>query len=185
MSAGEPQGSSAAPAGTSAGSRTPETVARAYFDAVTRQDIDAMCAQWAPGAADVIHGVVDMTAPDGIREWFGGLFAAFPDFRFEVLDVLATGDRVAVEWRARGTFDGTGRFEGLRPNGATVDLRGCDVLTVRDGAIQRNDAYMNGAEMARQLGALPPAGSAPERAMTAALNAKTALKSRLAARRSH
>jgi steroid delta-isomerase-like uncharacterized protein len=182
MTAGEPQETSAAPAVTG-GSRTPEAIARAYFDAVTRQDIDAMCAEWEPGAADVIHGVVDMTAPDGIRRWFGGLFAAFPDFRFEVLDVLASGDRVAVEWHARGTFDGAGRFEGLRPNGATVGLQGCDVLTVRDGAIQRNDAYMNGAEMARQLGALPPAGSAPERALTAALNAKTAIRSRLAARR--
>jgi steroid delta-isomerase-like uncharacterized protein len=178
-------GDSAAPQGTSAGARSPETVARAYFDAVTRQDLDGMCAQWVPGGADIIHGVVEMTAPDDIRAWFGNLFTAFPDFRFEVLDVVAGNERVAVEWSARGTFDGAGRFEGLRANGATIDLQGCDVLTIRDGAIQRNDAYMNGAEMARQLGALPPVGSPPERAMTAALNAKTALKTRLAARRSH
>jgi steroid delta-isomerase-like uncharacterized protein len=164
---------------------SPETVARAYFDAVTRRDLDGMCAPWAPGARDVIHGVADMTAPGDIREWFGGLFAAFPDFRFEVLDVVAGDERVAVEWSARGTFDGSGRFEGLRPNGATVDLQSCDVLTVRDGLVQRNDAYMNGAEMARQLGALPPAGSTPERAMTAVLNAKTGLKGRLTSRRSH
>jgi predicted ester cyclase len=157
-----------------------EAVARAYFDAVARQDLDAMCAPWAPCAADVLHGVAELEAPAGVREWFGALFAAFPDFRFEVLDVMAGGEMVAVHWRATGTFDGNGRFEGLRPNGARVAIQGCDVLTVRDGFIQRNDAYLNGAEMARQLGALPPAGSAPERAMTAALNAKTALRSRLA-----
>jgi steroid delta-isomerase-like uncharacterized protein len=162
---------------TNAAARSPETVARAYFDAVARRDLDAMCAPWAPEAPDVIHGVVEMTVPADLREWFGGLFTAFPDFHFEVLDVMAAGEKVAVRWRATGTFDGTGRFEGLRPNGAAIDLQGCDVLTVRDGAIQRNDAYMNGAEMARQLGALPPAGSAPERATTALLNAKTALKS--------
>ena len=57
------------------------------------------------------------------------------------------------------------------------------MLTVRDGRIQRNDAYMNGAEMMRQLGALPPAGSPPERALTAALNLKTRLLSWIAARR--
>ena len=73
---------------------------------------------------------------------------------------MASGEKAAVRWRASGTFSGIGRFEGLDPNGARVDLQGCDVLTVRDGRIQRNDAYMNGAEMARQLGALPPAGSA-------------------------
>ena len=43
------------------------------------------------------------------------------------------------------------------------------MLTIRDGRIQRNDAYMNGAEMARQLGALPPAGlGAGAKALTGA-----------------
>ena len=41
---------------------------------------------------------------------------------------------------------------------------------------------MNGAEMARQLGALPPAGSGAEKAMTAALNAKTKALARLRGR---
>ena len=41
---------------------------------------------------------------------------------------------------------------------------------------------MNGTEMLRQLGALPPAGSLPERAMTAALNLKTRLARRLRGR---
>ena len=88
-----------------------------------------------------------------------------------------------MRWRATGSFDGSGSFEGLEPNGAGVDVQGCDVLTVRDGRIHRNDAYMNGAEMVRQLGALPPAGSAPERALTGALNLKTRISAWVAARR--
>jgi predicted ester cyclase len=148
-------------------------VARTYFEAVAARDLDAMVAPWEPGSADVIHGVAEMRVPDDLRSWFGDLFAAFPDFRFEILEVVASGEKAAVRWHATGTFDGSGRFEGLDPNGARVDLEGCDVLTVRNGQIVHNDAYMNGAEMARQLGALPPAGSAPEKAMTAALNAKT------------
>jgi hypothetical protein len=56
------------------------------------------------------------------------------------------------------------------------------VLTVRDGKIQHNDAYMNGAQMARQLGALPPQGSLPERAMTGALNLRTRAARRLGRR---
>ena len=159
------------------------TVARTYFEAVAAQDLEAMVAPWQPGAPDVIHGVVEMRVPEDLRSWFGNLFAAFPDFRFEILDITATGEKAAVRWHATGTFDGTARFEGLDPNGASVDLEGCDVLTVREGLIVRNDAYMNGAEMARQLGALPPAGSAPEKAMTAALNLKTRLLGAIAARR--
>lgn len=159
------------------------SVARAYFGAVAAQDLDAMVAPWRPGSPDVIHGVVEMRVPDDLRAWFGNLFAAFPDFHFEILDVTASGEKAAVRWHATGTFDGSARFEGLDPNGARIDLEGCDVLTVRDGQIVRNDAYMNGAEMARQLGALPPAGSAPEKAMTAALNLKTRLSAWVAARR--
>jgi steroid delta-isomerase-like uncharacterized protein len=159
------------------------TVARGYFEAVASRDVEAMASFWEPGASDVIHGVADMRVPDDLRAWFGDLFRAFPDFRFEVLDLIASGEKAAVHWRATGRFDGSGRFEGLIPNGASVDVQGCDVLTVRDGRIQRNDAYMNGAEMARQLGVLPPTGSGAERAMTAGLNLKTRLAQRLRSRR--
>jgi steroid delta-isomerase-like uncharacterized protein len=163
--------------------RDAATVARDYFEAVSAQDLDAMVAPWLPGSPDVIHGVVDMRVPEDLRSWFANLFAAFPDFSFEVLEITASGEKAAVRWHATGSFDGSARFEGLDPNGARVDLEGCDVLTVRDGKIVRNDAYMNGAEMMRQLGALPPAGSAPEKALTGALNLKTRLTAWIAARR--
>jgi hypothetical protein len=88
-----------------------------------------------------------------------------------------------VRWHATGTFNGSTNFEGLAPNGSRVNVQGCDVLTVREGRIQHNDAYMNGAEMMRQLGVLPPMGSPPEKALTAVLNLKTRLLQRLRSRR--
>lgn len=161
-----------------------EQVARDYFASVGSRDLDAMEAFYEQGGVGEIHGLVSLRVPDTYREWFGSLFRAFPDFTMEVLDVLADGDeKAAVHWRATGTFDGEGSFEGLVPNGRSVDVQGCDVLTIRDGRIHHNDAYMNGAEMARQLGALPPAGSPPEKALTAALNAKTKASAWLAERR--
>lgn len=158
-------------------------VARAYFEAVGRRDLDAMTEFYVPGGTGEIHGLIELVVPDTYRAWFGNLFEAFPDFKFEILDVMASDEKAAVRWRAHGHFTGPVRFEGIDANGAAVDVQGCDVLTIRDGRIQRNDAYMNGAEMARQLGALPPQGSLAERAATGALNAKTRLKGWLAARR--
>jgi predicted ester cyclase len=157
----------------------PAAVARAYFDAVAKRDVEAMAACWEPGSLDVLHGVAELRVPEDLRAWFGALFAAFPDWRFEVLDVLTAGEKAAVRWRASGTFNGSGSFEGLLPNGRRVEVEGCDVLTVRGGRVVRNEAYMNGAEIARQLGALPPAGSPPERALTSALNLKTRIARRL------
>lgn len=158
-------------------------IAASYFEAVGNRDLDAMIAHWEPGGLGEIHGLVELRAPDTYREWFGNLFKAMPEFKLEILDIVATGEKAAVRWRATGRFDGTARFEGLEPNGAEVDVSGCDVLTVRDGKIQRNDAYMNGAEMARQLGALPPLGSIQERALTGALNIRTRLSRWIAERR--
>ena len=154
------------------------TVGRAYFEAVGRRDLDAMTAFYEPGGTGEIHGLIELRVPDTYRAWFANLFAAFPDFSFEILDVMANGEKAAVSWHATGTFSGSTRFEGLIPNGGRVDVQGCDVLRIRDGRIQRNDAYMNGAEMARQLGALPPAGSLPEKALTGVLNLKTRLTAR-------
>lgn len=158
-------------------------VARAYFEVVGRRDLDAMEAFYAEGSIGVIHGLVELTVPGTYRPWFANLFEAFPDFQFEILDVLSTGEKAAVRWRARGTFTGPVRFEGLEANGAAVDVQGCDVLTIRGGRIHHNDAYMNGAEMARQLGALPPAGSTAEKAATALVNLKTRLRDLVASRR--
>jgi predicted ester cyclase len=149
------------------------TVARAYFESIAARDLDAMTEFYEVGGTGEIHGLVELTAPHGYRVWFANLFAAFPDFRFEILDVVAEGDLAAVRWHASGTFSGKVKFEGVDPTGGRVDLTGCDVLRIRDGKIHRNDAYMNGAQMAQQLGAMPPTGSLPERAMLGALNLKT------------
>lgn len=160
-----------------------ETVARAYFDAVSRRDVPAMAACWEPGSRDVLHGIADLAVPSELEAWFSALFTSFPDFAFEVLDVVSEGEKAAVRWRATGSFDGTVPFQGLHPNGRRVEIEGCDVLVIRAGKVVHNDAYTNSVELLRQLGALPPDGSGPEKAMTAALNAKTKATAWLAARR--
>jgi steroid delta-isomerase-like uncharacterized protein len=154
-------------------SSTAASVAAGYFDAVAARDVEAMASFWEPGGIDELHGLASLRAPDQVREWFGNVFRAMPDIRMEVLEILAGEERAAVHWHMTGTFDGEGRFEGLIANGARVDITGCDVLTVRDGKIARNDAYLNGAEMARQLGALPPQGSLAEGGLSAVLNLRT------------
>jgi len=153
--------------------RSVEETARSYFRCVSEQDVDGMMEHWVPGGRGHIVGTAELTAPDSYTAWFNSLFAAFPDFRFKVESVTVDGDHAAVHWSATGTFNGTGTFEGMVPNGATVDTSGIDLLEVKDGKLVELWAYLNGMDLARQLGALPPQGSAPERAMFGALNLKT------------
>jgi predicted ester cyclase len=148
-------------------------VARSYFEAIGRRDLDAMESHYVKGPVGRIHGLTDLEVGGNYRPYFSNVFRAFPDFKLEIIDLIAEGDKAAVRYRLTGTFSGDARFEGMEPNGAAIDLEGCDVVTVRDGKLVDNQAYLSGTELARQLGALPPQGSGPERAMTAALNLKT------------
>ena len=128
---------------------------------------------WKPGSIDRFVGQQDLVAPDGVRRYFGELFAAFPDFTFEVLDLTTYRTRTAVRWRARATFAGPGHFMGYAPNGARIDIEGCDVVTVTDDLIAHNDAYFDGSDLARQLGLLPTSGSLAEARLTRLANART------------
>jgi predicted ester cyclase len=111
------------------------------------------------------------------------LFRAVPDLEIELLDVIAEGEKAVVHWRMTGTFDGEGAVEGIAPTGAAIDMQGIDIVTVRDGLVQHIEAIVNGMEMARQMGAMPPAGSAAEKAMLGAVNARTSIARRLQRRR--
>ena len=158
-----------------------EDVARGYFEAIAARDLDAALAMWAPGGVERIGGQREITAPDGVRELQNELNGAFPDLAWEVLDVIGSaGQRVAVRWRARGTFAGPGTFQGFAANGAHLEMEGCDVLTINaEDKIERLDAYLDSGDVARQLGVLPPAGSRAEQNLTKLANAKTRALSRI------
>jgi hydroxyacylglutathione hydrolase len=159
---------------------TTET-ALAYFDALIRRDPDALAACWRPGGVDRMVGEAELAAPDGVRDYFSELFRAIPDIAFEVVSTTAEDDRCAVRWRATGTFAGPGRLQGLEATGARVVFEGCDVVRVEDGLVVGNDAYVNGMDVARQIGALPPGGSKAEQRMARLFNGRTALARRFAA----
>lgn len=154
-------------------------VAKRYFGALAARDVDSAVACWSPGGVDRFVGQQELVAPEGVRGYFTELFAAFPDFAFEVLETTTAHERTVVRWRARATFAGPGRFQGFDPNGARVEIEGCDVVTVHDGQIVANEAYLDSGDVARQLGLLPPAGSSAERRLAALANLRTRARRRL------
>ena len=150
-------------------------LAREYFLSANSHDTHKMMEFWQPGGEAHIIGITTLRAPEGYHEWFGALFRAVPDIEVELIDVIAEGEKVVVHWRMTGTFDGEGIVEGIAPTGALIDMQGMDILTVRDGLIQHLEAVINGMELARQMGAMPPAGSAADRALLRMVNARTSL----------
>src|SRR3712207_5346581 len=138
------------------------TVVTGYFDAISRQDLDAIPGFWAPDGVEHIDGQFEGVGGPAVRDYFARLWSAFPDFKLEVDQTVAQDDRVAVHWHATATFAGPGDLDGIRPNGARVRIEGIDLLRVENGVVVRNDAYVDGAGLARQIGVLPPKGSGAE-----------------------
>ena len=158
-------------------------VARAYIEAVGRRERDAQTRFYAPGAMNTIHGVIGPAGIDEFRAFFAELYDAFPDFNIQIKEVTSEDDRAAVRWHATGTFSGPGSFQGLSPTGRAIEMEGVDMVTVRDGKVAHLEAFMDGMSLARQLGAMPPKGSPPDKAMLAALNALTKAKEAISAAR--
>jgi glyoxylase-like metal-dependent hydrolase (beta-lactamase superfamily II) len=150
-----------------------ETVARRYFEAIGAHDVEAAVAMWAEGGRENVRGQVDVTAPEGVREFIGGLIEAMPDMRMEVLETTTEGERCAVQWKITGTFAGGESFNGVAPTGDPVVLEGVDALTIRDGLVQANEAFPDGLGFARQIGLMPPRDSTAEQRLMGAFNMKT------------
>lgn len=161
-----------------AGRSEAEIVARKYFEAINAHDLDAAVALWAVGGRENVRGQVDVTAPEGVRAFVGDLVAAMPDLRFELVRTTSEGDRCGVQWRLTGTFLGPGSLNGVSPTGHPLTLEGFDLLTVRNGLVQQNDAFTDTMEAPRQIGLMPARGSAAEQGMTQAFNVKTRIASR-------
>lgn len=153
-------------------------VAKRYFGALNAHDLDLAVQCWAPGGIDRLVGLhQELEAPHAIRQYFAALFAAFPDWRFDVLEMTTSRSRTAVRWRGGGTFAGPSHFQGFAPNGARVDVEACDVLTVSGDLIMRNYAYIDSGDVLRQLGFLPPMGTATEARLTKLANLRTSVSS--------
>ena len=85
-------------------------LAHRAFDAFARGDRDAFVAFHDPDCEiqPVLAAVSgNYHGHDGVREWWGDLFAAFPDFSFRLDEVRELGDRTlgAARVRAHGAHN--------------------------------------------------------------------------------
>jgi predicted ester cyclase len=80
---------------------------------------------------------------------------AFPDIRFEVLGVLAEGDRVLIQWTGSGTHtERLATFTGrtIPPTRRRVRVPGATLTEVRDGKVVRGWFYWDQLSLLAQLG---------------------------------
>jgi ketosteroid isomerase-like protein len=66
-----------------------------------------------------------------IREAFAARFSGIPDVRYRDDVHFVDGDRGASEWTLSGTAT----------DGTRIEVRGCDLWTLRDGKIVKKDSF--------------------------------------------
>jgi steroid delta-isomerase-like uncharacterized protein len=88
----------------------------------------------------------------GVKAIFDMFRAAFPDFRADVLDQVAEGDKV-VTYK---TFSGSqrGEFMGIPPTGRHVRFNLIDIVRMRDGQVVEHWNVVDLASLMQQLGAI-------------------------------
>jgi steroid delta-isomerase-like uncharacterized protein len=128
----------------------PIAVVRAYVDAANAGDIDAMAALTAPGF--VHHSGAGDLDVEGVREGLAYYRTAFPDFRYDIDELLLVdGDTAVVaRWTMRGTHRGD--FFGLAGTGRTFASPGLSLHRVVDGRIVADWEFSDDIGQMRQLG---------------------------------
>jgi len=115
------------------------TVRRLFEDGYNKMKIEAIAECYAPGKYT-----------EGMKQFVSRLFAAFPDYHVVIEDLLAEGDKVAVQWRAQGAHQGVWR--GLAPTGKTFNIIGMDIVQLANGKIIAEVGIYEELNMLQHLG---------------------------------
>lgn len=71
--------------------------------------------------------------PEGEKRLMEMITIAFPDWRWDIEDQIAEGDKVVTRYTARGTH--RGEFWGIAPTGEEVEVIGINIVRIREGKI--------------------------------------------------
>jgi steroid delta-isomerase-like uncharacterized protein len=122
---------------------TAEEVLRAVLDGFNRHDLDAILEHFADDAVfESPRGPepfgTRFVGKDEVRAGLAKRFAGIPDVHYgDDRDfVSADGTRGASEWTLTGTTT----------DGQRLEVRGCDLWTLRDGKIVVKDSYWKRVE---------------------------------------
>jgi steroid delta-isomerase-like uncharacterized protein len=97
---------------------------------------------------------------EGMRKNLETIFAAFPDVRSEVEQILASGDFVVTRSVVTGTHKGN--FNGIPATNKPVKIHACTIIELRNGKAIRGRLYADNASLYQQIGvlSLPKAAAA-------------------------
>jgi predicted ester cyclase len=89
---------------------------------------------------------------EGMKRFYSGLWAAFPDLHITIDDMVGEADKVA--WRLTATGTQKGEFRGIPPTGVKVTFEAQYIFRFRDQKIVERWTNLDRLGLLVQLGAL-------------------------------
>jgi steroid delta-isomerase-like uncharacterized protein len=131
---------------------TIESALEQYFDAWNSHEPERVAASLTDGGTYQDPTTGGPLSGDALTANVAGVYAGFPDVRFEIVSCSADGDTASVQWRMIGT--NTGPLPGGPATGGALDLPGADFFTYDAAAdkISSVVGYFDTATMLSQLG---------------------------------
>jgi len=136
-----------------------KAIIRSFIHAWNTRDFGRFEALMGTGAVLHIGGAVVPCDPQGTRAIAEQWTSAFPDWRFDLLALIAEGDRVVAHMPYRGTHRQA--ILGAAPTGRSCAVDEIVIFRVADGKIAEAWEVYDEAGMWRQLGASPVRASDP------------------------
>src|SRR5262249_16905938 len=127
-------------------------VVRSFVDAWNTRDLLRFDDLMAESCRLTVGSAEVSCSPFATRAIVERWLAAFPDYRFELLDVIAEGDRAV----ARMPFSGThwGPILGIEATGRSVHVSEIVIFRIEDGKIVEAWEEYDEISLRRQLGAV-------------------------------
>ena len=135
-----------------------------FTEGVNSGNFDVFDEVVAPDVVDHDPAPEQGPGPQGFKDMFATMRAAFPDMEVTPEHMTATEDDVALAYTITGTHQGD--FLGVAPTGRKVTARGVQIGRFENGRLAERWGSSDQFAILQQLGAEPQTGEAQEKGLT-------------------
>lgn len=127
----------------------------AFYAAMNKHDVKDVTSRLADGVIDHQLPPEMPNGKEGAAAFFTMMFDSAPDMRFDILDIIISGNKAAIRSRTTGTQ--TGPFMEMPATGKPFDVEGIDIVEVNDDLkVTEHWGIFDFAKMMQQVGLVPP-----------------------------
>jgi predicted ester cyclase len=129
-----------------------KALARRYFDEENSKNVAALDEIIVANFVGYTSGREEVHSPEGLKQLWTRLFAAFPDYRASIDDIVAEGDKVAVRFTNWGTHKG--EWLGAAPTGKQITWTGMLIFRMVGGKVTEAWREIDKLGLIEQMGAI-------------------------------